>query len=188
MGDSRNMLEYTDSLRTELQLFQLLGESEVLRLPYSATSLQLTFRDAESLCRTLWRDAKASSISGVLELLSDVMIMHKASSSSVLEDMLAEARRSQSGRLFLNVVAGFSVFAHHLPAFRQLAAECSAAVLRELEERCRRLREVYVTSSTNQSSGLDAEICAIPFDEVKLVLQQVRSCCAIAVVCGLLWK
>lgn len=67
--DARSLLEFTDSLCTELQLFQLLGESEVLRLPYSATSLQLTFRDAESLCKTLWRDAKSSSISGVLELL-----------------------------------------------------------------------------------------------------------------------
>ena len=69
MEDARPLLEFTDSLHTELQLFQLLGESEVLRLPYSATSLQLTFRDAESLCKTLWRDAKSSSITGVLELL-----------------------------------------------------------------------------------------------------------------------
>jgi hypothetical protein len=108
---------------------------------------------------------------------SDVIIMHKASSSSVLEDMLMEVRRSQSGRLFLNIMAGFCTFAHHLPTFRSLAAECSAAVLQELEERCRRLREVFVvrdaSATSTSGSQLDVEICSIPFDEVKLVLQQV---------------
>lgn len=69
MADPQKMVEFSDTVQTELQLFQLLGESEVLRLPYSATSLQLTFRDAESLCKTLWRDSKSASTSGVLELL-----------------------------------------------------------------------------------------------------------------------